>query len=82
MKSDLNAAVFREGAIQLNVRKFGHALAHLRRRDHWVRYLELAATCAYWWHPAAWWARAALREAVDRWRDAAWRAAEGVVVEA
>jgi orotidine-5'-phosphate decarboxylase len=25
---------------------------------------------------------AALREAVDRWRDAAWRAAEGVVVEA
>jgi orotidine-5'-phosphate decarboxylase len=25
---------------------------------------------------------AALREAIDRWRDAAWRAAEGVVVEA
>jgi hypothetical protein len=25
---------------------------------------------------------AALREAIDRWRDAAWRAAEGVTVEA
>ncbi len=47
-----------------------HELAHLRRRDHWVRYLELAATCAYWWHPAAWWARSALREAEEQCCDA------------
>jgi beta-lactamase regulating signal transducer with metallopeptidase domain len=31
-----------------------HELAHLNRGDHWVRYVELLATCAYWWHPAIW----------------------------
>jgi len=34
-----------------------HELSHLRRRDHWVRFLELAAGCCYWWHPVVWWAR-------------------------
>src|SRR5262249_8559971 len=34
-----------------------HELAHLRRRDHWVRLVEMAATCLYWWHPLVWWAR-------------------------
>src|SRR3984957_20149496 len=34
-----------------------HELAHLRRRDHWVRRLELVALGLYWWHPVAWWAR-------------------------
>jgi len=34
-----------------------HELCHLRRRDNWVRLLELAAGCCYWWHPAVWWAR-------------------------
>lgn len=29
-----------------------HELAHLRRRDHWVRLIELAATGLYWWHPS------------------------------
>jgi beta-lactamase regulating signal transducer with metallopeptidase domain len=28
-----------------------HELAHLRRRDHWVRWLELAAACLCWWNP-------------------------------
>src|SRR5262245_22156503 len=28
-----------------------HELAHLRRRDHWVRWLELAAGCVMWWNP-------------------------------
>src|SRR5207245_2340748 len=31
-----------------------HELAHLRRRDHWVRGLELAVAGLYWWHPVAW----------------------------
>ena len=31
-----------------------HELAHVRRRDHWVRWLELAATAVYWWFPVAW----------------------------
>jgi hypothetical protein len=34
-----------------------HELAHVRRRDHWVRLLELAAGAVFWWHPLVWWAR-------------------------
>src|SRR4051794_329748 len=26
-----------------------HELAHLKRRDHWVRWLELLVTALYWW---------------------------------
>ena len=47
-----------------------HELAHLRRRDHWVRYLELITTCLYWWHPVCWWARRELREAGEQCCDA------------
>ena len=47
-----------------------HELAHLRRRDHWVRWLEVLATAAYWWHPICWWARRALREAEEQCCDA------------
>jgi WD40 repeat protein/beta-lactamase regulating signal transducer with metallopeptidase domain len=47
-----------------------HELAHLRRRDHWVRVLELAVCCLYWWHPVVWWARQALREAEEQCCDA------------
>jgi hypothetical protein len=28
-----------------------HELAHLRRRDHWIGWLQLMAGCAWWWHP-------------------------------
>jgi beta-lactamase regulating signal transducer with metallopeptidase domain len=28
-----------------------HELAHLRRRDHWVGWLQLAVGCAWWWNP-------------------------------
>jgi beta-lactamase regulating signal transducer with metallopeptidase domain len=47
-----------------------HELAHLRRRDHWVRALELAATGLYWWHPALWLARRGLHEAEEQCCDA------------
>jgi bla regulator protein BlaR1 len=47
-----------------------HELAHLRRRDHWVRWVELAATALYWWCPVAWWARRQLREAEEQCCDA------------
>jgi beta-lactamase regulating signal transducer with metallopeptidase domain len=47
-----------------------HELAHLRRRDHWVRLLELAVTAMWWWHPVAWWARRRLREAEEQCCDA------------
>jgi bla regulator protein BlaR1 len=47
-----------------------HELAHLRRRDHWVRLLELAATGLYWWLPVLWWARRELHEAEEQCCDA------------
>jgi beta-lactamase regulating signal transducer with metallopeptidase domain len=47
-----------------------HELAHLRRRDHWVRLLELAVLGFYWWHPVIWWARRRLREAEEQCCDA------------
>src|SRR5438552_991963 len=31
-----------------------HELAHLRRRDHWVGWLQLAASCVWWWSPLFW----------------------------
>lgn len=47
-----------------------HELAHLRRRDHWVRWVEVAATVLYWWHPVLWWARRQLRDAEEQCCDA------------
>jgi beta-lactamase regulating signal transducer with metallopeptidase domain len=47
-----------------------HELAHCRRRDHWVRMLEMVVLVLYWWHPVVWWARAELREAEEQCCDA------------
>lgn len=47
-----------------------HELAHLRRRDHWVRLLELAATIVYWWHPAVWVARRQIHDCEEQCCDA------------
>jgi beta-lactamase regulating signal transducer with metallopeptidase domain len=48
-----------------------HELAHLKRRDHWVGWLELAAACLWWWNPVLWWARRRLHVfaemACDAW---------------
>jgi len=46
-----------------------HELVHLARRDHWVRWLELAAIALYWWHPVAWWARRNLARAGEQCCD-------------
>ena len=46
-----------------------HELAHVHRRDHWVRLVELAATVLFWWYPLTWWARRALRRAEERCCD-------------
>lgn len=46
-----------------------HELAHVRRRDHWVRIVEIAATALFWWYPLTWWARRALRRAEERCCD-------------
>lgn len=47
-----------------------HELAHLRRGDPWVRYLEMAVFALYWWCPLVWWARHELREAEEECCDA------------
>jgi beta-lactamase regulating signal transducer with metallopeptidase domain len=47
-----------------------HELAHVRRRDHWVRVVELLALGLYWWHPVSWWARRELRAAEEQCCDA------------
>ena len=31
-----------------------HELAHLKRKDHWVRWLDLVVAGLYWWHPVLW----------------------------
>lgn len=46
-----------------------HELAHVRRRDHWVRFLEIGATALFWWYPVTWWSRRALRRAEERCCD-------------
>jgi beta-lactamase regulating signal transducer with metallopeptidase domain len=48
-----------------------HELARVRRRDHWVRWLELIASGLYWWYPLVWLARRRLHvheeECCDAW---------------
>ncbi len=46
-----------------------HELAHVRRKDHWVRYLEMIAGVLFWWHPVVWWARSRLREVEEQCCD-------------
>jgi beta-lactamase regulating signal transducer with metallopeptidase domain len=38
-----------------------HEVAHIRRRDHLVRWVEWLACVAFWWNPLSWWARRHLR---------------------
>jgi beta-lactamase regulating signal transducer with metallopeptidase domain/multidrug resistance efflux pump len=47
-----------------------HELAHVRRKDHWLRWLELTVTAIYWWHPVAWWARHMIHKAEEQACDA------------
>ena len=47
-----------------------HELAHLKRRDHWVRRLEAVVMGLYWWHPIAWLARRELERTEEECCDA------------
>jgi len=38
-----------------------HELAHVRRRDYMVRWLEWLVCVCFWWNPVVWWARHNLR---------------------
>jgi beta-lactamase regulating signal transducer with metallopeptidase domain len=47
-----------------------HELAHLRRRDHWVRAIELLISTICWWNPLVWFVRRQIHEAEDLSCDA------------
>ena len=38
-----------------------HEMAHIKRRDHWIRWLEWFSVNSLWWNPVMWWARSQLR---------------------
>src|SRR5438067_1936197 len=42
-----------------------HELAHLRRRDHWVGWLQLPASCVWWWSPLFWAVRRQIGRAAE-----------------
>ncbi len=42
-----------------------HELAHIKRRDHWVRGLELLVCPLFWWLPVTWWAKRSLHLAEE-----------------
>ena len=45
-------------------------LDHLRRRDHWVRLVELIASVLHWWSPLVWWVRRRLHLVEEQCCDA------------
>jgi beta-lactamase regulating signal transducer with metallopeptidase domain len=63
-----------------------HELAHLRRRDHWVRRLELLAGLIWWWNPIYWLTRRRLEAeselACDEWAVRAFPAGRLAYAEA
>lgn len=47
-----------------------HELAHIRRRDHVITWIESIVGSLYWWHPVVWWVRTRLREEAENCCDA------------
>ncbi|MFQ5414190.1 MAG: M56 family metallopeptidase, partial [Phycisphaerae bacterium] len=64
----------------------GHELAHVRRRDHWVRWIEIVLASVYWWHPLMWWVRrridAEAELCCDAWVTWLWPAGRRAYAEA
>ena len=53
---------FNEPSVALIV---AHELAHLKRRDHWVRVAEIIIASFYWWNPVVWTVRRQIHQAED-----------------
>jgi beta-lactamase regulating signal transducer with metallopeptidase domain len=47
-----------------------HELAHIWRKDHFIRWIEVCALVLFWWYPVAWWASRELRRAEEECCDA------------
>ncbi len=47
-----------------------HELGHVARRDHMVRWLELAVMTVWWWFPLVWWARRQMQQREEECCDA------------
>ncbi len=47
-----------------------HELAHLRRRDHWLCWVEMLCGVLFWWNPVVWWACRQVRDEADACCDA------------
>jgi beta-lactamase regulating signal transducer with metallopeptidase domain len=47
-----------------------HELAHLRRHDHWVGWLQLVGSCVWWWNPIFWHVRRQIGRAAELACDA------------
>jgi len=47
-----------------------HELAHIRRKDHWVRWIEIVALAVCWWYPVTWWASRRIEELEEECCDA------------
>lgn len=46
-----------------------HELAHVRRYDHLVRWLQFAALAIYWWNPIVWWVRSQIQQVEEECCD-------------
>ena len=47
-----------------------HELAHVRRWDHVLCWVDLVIGSLYWWHPLSWWARRRLHDEAEASCDA------------
>jgi hypothetical protein len=64
------AALVDEASISRLRGVIAHELAHVRRRDHWFAWLEMAVGIVWWFHPLCWFVRRRLHESAEMACDA------------
>jgi TonB family protein len=55
------AAILKQLSAEQSKWILSHELAHVRRRDYMIRWIEWLVCVCFWWNPVAWWARYNLR---------------------
>jgi beta-lactamase regulating signal transducer with metallopeptidase domain len=63
-------ALMRQLTFEQRSMVLAHELAHIRRHDHRVRWLEALVQCVYWWFPPVRWIRGRLHTAQEQCCDA------------